>query len=311
MLELGLLGLAVLVAAGVGLYLFLSGDDGSAAGEPDRVVRDLYRAVEDDDLEAYEALLEPELRDDPSRFVIPFGSTAGEHRVGEGTEVTIEGLEVETTVEQGDWATVHATGEATIGGEESAVDETVYVRQVAENEWAVSTGARFFEANGGGAPTPTAPTNVELGPLQPERPEVGQPAPDFALIDARDGTSVRKLSDYRGKAVLLNWYATWCGPCKDEIPLFQEAAEEYPDELVVIGVNLAESRGDALGMLDGLGATFPALLDSDASVAEHYRVRNYMPSTYFIDSDGIVRELQIGEVRDEDLPGLLASIGVG
>ena len=61
--------------------------------------------------------------------------------------------------------------------------------------------------------------SVDLGPLDPQRPEVGKPAPNFALIDARDGTTVRKLSDYTGKTVVVNWYASWCEPCKDEIGL--------------------------------------------------------------------------------------------
>ncbi len=149
---------------------------------------------------------------------------------------------------------------------------------------------------------------VALGVLDPARPEVGKPAPDFALVDTRDGTTVRKLSDYRGKTVVLNWYASWRGPCAAEIPDFQEAYAALDGEIVVLAVNLQESRETASSMLERLGATFPSVLDTDGAVAQHYRLLG-MPTTYFIDKDGIVRLSGAGAISADFLREELAKLG--
>ena len=157
-----------------------------------------------------------------------------------------------------------------------------------------------------GGPTPYPNTGV----LEPNRPKEGERAPDFALVDARDTTKVRKLSDYRGKAVVLNWYASWCEPCKNEIPSFQHAADSLEGELVVLGVNYLEDREKAVSILDKLGASFPAVLDSNAAVADHYRVGRGLPVTFFIDRDGILQAFKTGEIKKGELPGYLAKIGL-
>ncbi len=149
---------------------------------------------------------------------------------------------------------------------------------------------------------------VALGVLDPGRPEIGKPAPDFALIDTRDGETVRRLSDYRGKTVILNWYASWCGPCRAEIPDFQHAFEALDGEIVVLAVNLQESRETASGMLESLEATFPSVLDSDGTVAQHYRLLG-MPTTYFIDRDGIVRMFGSGQIDAATIKEELARLG--
>lgn len=157
--------------------------------------------------------------------------------------------------------------------------------------------------------TQTAPVNPgSLGVLEPNRPKVGEVAPDFALLDVRDG-SVRKLSDFRGKAVILNWYASWCDPCKDEIPDLQEASVALPDELVVLGLDYKEGKGKALEMLDDLGATYPAVLDSDGDVAAHYRATG-TPTTYFLDADGVVRAIKVGPFKSKELEENLAKVNV-
>jgi peroxiredoxin len=157
-----------------------------------------------------------------------------------------------------------------------------------------------------GAPTPYPDTGV----LQPQRPKEGELAPDFALVDARDGRTVRKLSDYRGKAVIINWYASWCAPCKAEIPEFQAAYVARGDQLVVLGVDYIESQEKAAGILSELGATYPAVLDTTGAVAEHYRVTQGLPTTFFVDKDGILRGTRTGQVLKDQLSGYLAQVGV-
>ncbi len=164
------------------------------------------------------------------------------------------------------------------------------------------------DSTGDDAPTAPAKKPGDLGMLEPQRPKVGEVAPDFALVDARDGT-VRKLSDYRGKAIVLNWYASWCGPCKSEIPEFQAASVALADTVTFVGVDYQESREKAVGILDELAATYPALLDSDGDVGEHYRSTG-LPTTYFIDAEGVVRGIRIGEVKSRDLQENLAKVNV-
>lgn len=147
-----------------------------------------------------------------------------------------------------------------------------------------------------------------VGIIDGWRPETGKPAPDFALVDARDGTTVRKLSDYRGQTVVLNWYASWCGPCRAEMPDFEAAYQELDGAIVVLGVNLMESREAAVNMLQSVGATFPSVLDSDGSIANHYGVRG-MPTTFFIDADGVVVSSGTGRITEETLRAELAKLG--
>lgn len=149
---------------------------------------------------------------------------------------------------------------------------------------------------------------VALGVIDGARPEIGKPAPDFALIDTRDGQTVHRLSDYRGRTVVLNWYASWCGPCRAEIPDFQDTYEALDGEIVILAVNLQESRESAVAMLDGLGATFPSVLDTDGAVAQHYRLLG-MPTTFFIDQEGIVRMFGSGRITAETLEAELAKLG--
>ncbi len=150
---------------------------------------------------------------------------------------------------------------------------------------------------------------VAYGLIDSHRPEVGEPAPDFALIDARNPAGVVRLSDFRGTPLVLNWYATWCGPCRSEIPDFQAAFETLDGRVVFLGVNLQESASDAVGLLDDLEATYPALLDAEGAVAEHYRLVG-MPTTYFIDAEGIVVAFGTGQIIEETLAQELGKLGL-
>lgn len=117
-------------------------------------------------------------------------------------------------------------------------------------------------------------------------------APDFVLTDL-DGQSVR-LSDLRGHAVLLNFWATWCSPCRAEMPDLQVIHEEYGgDGLVILAANINESRDGVQEFVTHYSLTFRVLLDSSGQVARLYQVRG-IPTTFFIDRDGVIRDRVVG-----------------
>ena len=156
---------------------------------------------------------------------------------------------------------------------------------------------------------PPADAPLTAGVIDGHHPEVGRPAPDFALPSARDPAALVRLSDFRGTPVVLNWYASWCGPCRKEIPDFQKAYAALDGAVVFIGVNLQEDASQAAGLLDDLLAEYPALLDTSGEVAVHYRIPG-MPATFFIDVEGVVRSSGAGLITEEILVEHLAAIGV-
>ncbi|MDQ7030680.1 MAG: redoxin domain-containing protein [Ardenticatenia bacterium] len=116
-------------------------------------------------------------------------------------------------------------------------------------------------------------------------------APDFEL-PTLDGASVR-LSELRGKPVIVNFWATWCPPCRAEMPALQRIAQRYEQQgLTVILVNQGESPGRVRDFLNSLGITLPTLLD-DGRAAQVYRVRG-LPTTVFVRPDGRIEDLITG-----------------
>jgi peroxiredoxin len=138
-------------------------------------------------------------------------------------------------------------------------------------------------------------------------PEQDSLAPDF-LLERLDGSEVR-LSDYRGQPVVLNFWATWCAPCRKEIPQFVDAYQRFRgDGLVVIGVNLQEGKSIARGYVEDYGMQFPVAIDVDGEVGDAYRLLG-LPVTYFIDRDGVVRGIFTGpfeeRTRDTEVRGAI------
>lgn len=117
-----------------------------------------------------------------------------------------------------------------------------------------------------------------------ELPKVGSTAPDFQLVDL-DG-KVHKLSDYRGKAVMLNVWGTWCPPCKEEMPDMQQQYEKWQERgFEILAVNLGESKVTVANFVEEHELTFHILLDDNMSVRKQYGVYWY-PTSFFIDPQG-------------------------
>lgn len=112
-----------------------------------------------------------------------------------------------------------------------------------------------------------------------------------------DGMAI-DLASYRGKPVVVNFWASWCTPCRDEFPLFKDrlAALGPADGLVMLGVMYEDQAGPARQFLAELGATWPTLPDPAGRLAAAYRVVA-PPQTFFIDAEGVVRGIRVGEVR--------------
>lgn len=140
-------------------------------------------------------------------------------------------------------------------------------------------------------------------------PVIGQPAPDFALCDG-SGEFVRRVSDMKGQVVWLNFWATWCVPCKKELPDIQALYDEMrADGLEVLIVNYRESEQDALAFLPPLGIAMPVVLDRSGSVYEDYRLGG-LPDSFFIDRDGNIAAVYYGFVNDEIARERLAMAGL-
>ena len=132
---------------------------------------------------------------------------------------------------------------------------------------------------------------------QAQGPEIGKLAPDFEL-SSLDGKVV-SLSDFRGKPVFLNFWATWCGPCRFEMPFIQKMYEGLSNEgLVVLAVNVQENPATVKEFVESFGLTFPVLLDTNSEVRLAYNIRG-IPTTFFIDKNGIIQDIKIGAFASE------------
>jgi cytochrome c biogenesis protein CcmG/thiol:disulfide interchange protein DsbE len=138
----------------------------------------------------------------------------------------------------------------------------------------------------------------------PETPIVGRPAPSFDLPAVSGGT--QSLGRYRGRPVIVNFWATWCEPCKQEMPALQAAAGGQPD-LVVLGIDNVEAPTKVRPYVEQLGVRFPILLDEDGTTVERYQVSG-LPTSFFVDRSGTLRSVYRGALTAEMLRDGLASI---
>jgi len=143
-------------------------------------------------------------------------------------------------------------------------------------------------------------TSPATGPL------IGNRAPELDLADL-DGNTVR-LADLKGHPVIVNFWASWCGPCTEEFPLITEAAEAHAaDGLVVVGVVYQDSADGARAFMERMGATWATVMDPDGTAAAQYGIIG-PPDTFFINPDGIIAGRQIGQLSANDMDRQLGLI---
>lgn len=125
------------------------------------------------------------------------------------------------------------------------------------------------------------------------------PAADFSLTSL-DGTQV-SLADYKGQVILVNMWATWCPPCKAEMPTINAFYESHRDDgFVVLAVNSQEGAATVRNFIESNGFSFPVLLDPNGEVMDRYHVRA-LPTSFIIDRNGMIQHIQSGEISTQQL----------
>ena len=129
--------------------------------------------------------------------------------------------------------------------------------------------------------------------------EVGDLAPNFSASNF--GGERFQLSDFRGKVVFLNFWASWCGPCRAEMPAMQDLLAQYGDDLVIVAANNQEAYRPAKGFIDDLGVNYTEFaLDPSGEIIDAYKVFT-MPTSYFIDPEGRISAVHLGQITYEEM----------
>ncbi len=138
-------------------------------------------------------------------------------------------------------------------------------------------------------------------------PRLGYIAPEVALPDL-NGQTVR-LSELRGKPVLLNFWAAWCPPCRKELPDLQQFHERYSAKVALVGINWGEPVQTVKPFLERYGVTYPNLLDERGTAFVSYRLTG-MPTTFFIDSAGHIRGVWLGPLKGAEIAANFQRLGL-
>lgn len=133
--------------------------------------------------------------------------------------------------------------------------------------------------------------------------EIGRPAPAFALPDLRRPALERSLADFRGRPVVVNFWASWCDPCREEAPELVRVAKAYEGRVAFLGVSILDGREEALGYEREFGLPYPSVRDASGRVSKRYQVTG-VPETIFVDAAGRL----VGKFVGALTPGKLEAI---
>lgn len=149
--------------------------------------------------------------------------------------------------------------------------------------------------------------NTATGNQVPTRPMPGFKAPDFTLVD-NNGHSV-KLSDLRGKKLFINFWASWCPPCKAETPDLVAVSQKYKGQVEFYGVNMttSDSVESAKAFIQQYGIKFPILFDQNGDVAQKYQVIS-IPSSFTVDQNGIIVDRRVGQMTGAAMEDSIARL---
>lgn len=128
---------------------------------------------------------------------------------------------------------------------------------------------------------------------------IGSKAPDFSMTSL-SGQQI-SLKDLKGQGVLVNFWATWCYPCREEMDDLRAAYEKYKDQgVVILGIDMKEGEDLVRKFTESYKITYPILIDADGKVSDAYNVFG-IPSSYFIDRDGVIRDIVLGEMNEDSI----------
>ncbi len=136
--------------------------------------------------------------------------------------------------------------------------------------------------------------------------KTGDTAPDFEIVDLQG--KKHQLSNYRGKGVFLNFWGTYCPPCKKEMPYIEKQGNVYKDKnVVVLTVNVGEAKVTVESFAKQYGLTFPILIDKQSQTQTAYNI-NVLPATFLIDKSGKIKKIATGEMTEEIVANYMESI---
>ena len=187
---------------------------------------------------------------------------------------------------------VAAAGIWAMSGNKPVQEEQTYPVEPAAPETTAAATEATTEA------TAEATTEANTEATEPPLAENPNRVPDFIVVDQNGQTC--HLYDFLGKPIIVNFWASWCGPCKAEMPDFEEAYQQYGEDIHFLMVNVWDTVEEGSAFIQKAGYTFPIYYDQEGMTALAYEIEG-IPTTYFLDADGVAVFAQIGMLDEQTL----------